>query len=118
MLQCEDNVVVGSWWQVDLVLTCRAGPAWWLSPPPQSQSKHATGLNRAEGEMAVKALYWTILLLSWLNPAVSESIMDYLRNREDLSQVSWDTFITEQSSVFSSHLNHFPTKQMKYSAQL
>ena len=39
--------------------------------------------------MAVKGLYWTILLASWLQLAFSESIMDYLRNREDLSQVSW-----------------------------
>ena len=37
--------------------------------------------------MAVKSYYWTILVLSWLQLAASESIMDYLRNREDLSQV-------------------------------
>ena len=52
----------------------------------------------AEGErdcsvlaMAVKGFYWTILVLSWLQLqlASSESIMDYLRNREDLSQVGW-----------------------------
>ena len=46
--------------------------------------------------MAVKGLYWTILMVSWLKLAFSESIMDYLRNREDLSQVS---YITNRQSV-------------------
>ena len=94
-------VVVGSWWQVEGGLHLHRGPAWpWPAAVwpagPQSQSKHATGLNVAEGEtdcsvlaMAVKGFYWTILVLSWLQLqlASSESIMDYLRNREDLSQV-------------------------------
>ena len=59
----------------------------------QSQSKHATGLNGAEERtlnitMAVKATHLALILMLSLTPAAGESIMDYLRNREDLSQVS------------------------------
>ena len=56
--------------------------------------------------MAVKALYWTILVVSWLQLAFSESIMDYLRNREDLSQVS------RQSSL---HHNPLTKPELKHS---
>ena len=46
-------VVVGSWWQVEGGLHLHRGPAWpWSGAVwpagPQSQSKHATGLNVAE----------------------------------------------------------------------
>ena len=87
---CCRQLVAGRRWRWRWRYLLQPSPACWLSV----QSKHPTGLNVVEGGdgllsaiMAVKSFYWTILVLSWLQLAASESIMDYLRNREDLSQV-------------------------------
>ena len=97
--QCDDNIVVGSWWQVEWSQPVSPGPppawcslvpgaAWWSSVTIKTSHWFECSGGRTR-TMAVKGLYWTILLASWLQLAFSESIMDYLRNREDLSQVSW-----------------------------